>query len=107
MASPPSPWPAITGLAITGCGSNAPATNADATQSLAVVASFYPLQFVAEQVGGDRATVTNLTKPVPSHTTWPAPQDLATPTDADLALDLDGFQPAVDEARRASWSAGC
>ena len=96
---------AITGLAITGCGSNAPATNADATQSLAVVASFYPLQFVAEQVGGDRATVTNLTKPgAEPHDLELAPQDLGTLSDADLALYLQGFQPAVDEAVEQSPS---
>ena len=31
---------------------------------------FYPLQYVAERVGGDRVTVTNLTSPAPSRTTW-------------------------------------
>ena len=60
---------------------------------------FYPLQFVAEAVGGDLVTVTNLTKPgAEPHDLELAPQDLAELTDADLAVYLDGFQPAVDDA---------
>jgi zinc transport system substrate-binding protein len=64
-----------------------------------VAAAFYPLQFVAEQVGGDLVTVTNLTKPgAEPHDLELAPQDLGTLTDADLAIYLAGFQPAVDDA---------
>jgi zinc transport system substrate-binding protein len=33
------------------------------TDKVAVVASFYPLQFVTEQIGGGHVTVTSLTKP--------------------------------------------
>lgn len=85
-------------LALAACGSDdtgAPADDAGWT----VVAAFYPLQFVAERVGGDLVTVTNLTKPgAEPHDLELAPQDLGTLTDADLAIYLSGFQPAVDEA---------
>lgn len=68
-------------------------------QGWTVSAAFYPLQFVAEAVGGDLVTVTNLTKPgAEPHDLELAPQDLAELTDADLAVYLDGFQPAVDNA---------
>ena len=95
--------PALPALALTGllvlsaCGGQADSPADEDT--LSVVASFYPLQYVAEQVGGDRVSVSNLTKPgAEPHDLELAPQDLATLTDADLALYLDGFQPAVDDA---------
>ena len=65
-----------------------------------VVAAFYPLQFVAERVGGDdgprRPTSSS---PAPSRTTWSStPGQVGQISDADLVLYLSGFQPAVDEA---------
>jgi zinc transport system substrate-binding protein len=64
-----------------------------------VVASFYPLAWVTEQVAGDDWTVTNLTTP------GGEPHDLelgigatADVADADLVVYLGGFQPAVDDA---------
>ena len=72
---------------------------ADTPTSLSVVASFYPLQYVVERVGGADVTVTNLTKPgAEPHDLELAPQDLAALSDADLAVYLSGFQPAVDDA---------
>src|SRR5258705_9489112 len=46
--------------ALTACDSVA---NADPAGKIRVVAGFYPLQYVAEQVGGDRVNVTNLAQP--------------------------------------------
>ena len=85
-------------LALAACGSD-DTTASSADEGWTVVAAFYPLQFVAERVGGDLVTVTNLTKPgAEPHDLELAPQDLGELTDADLALYLSGFQPAVDEA---------
>jgi zinc transport system substrate-binding protein len=63
-----------------------------------VVASFYPLAWVTEQVAGDGWTVDNLTQP------GQEPHDLeltiaqtAALDDADLVVLEEGFQPAVDE----------
>lgn len=67
--------------------------------TLAVLASFYPLQFAAERVGGDRVAVTNLTPPgAEPHDLELAPRDVAVVTEADLVVYLSGFQPAVDDA---------
>jgi zinc transport system substrate-binding protein len=64
-----------------------------------VVAAFYPLQYVAQRVGGDAVAVTNLTKPgAEPHDLELSPIQVGQVSDADLILYLKGFQPAVDEA---------
>lgn len=66
---------------------------------LRVVAAFYPLAWMAEQVAGDVARVETLTKPgAEPHDLELTPQDVATMTEADLVVYLAMFQPAVDEA---------
>ncbi|HEX6873585.1 MAG TPA: metal ABC transporter substrate-binding protein [Micromonosporaceae bacterium] len=66
-----------------------------------VVAAFYPLQYVAEQIGGSRVTVTNLAPPGSEpHDLELSPRQLMELSDAALVLYLAGFQPAVDEAVR-------
>jgi len=72
---------------------------AGASGKLNVVAAFYPLQYVTEQVGGDRVKVSNLVKPgAEPHDLELSPKQVAEIADADLAVYLHGFQPAVDEA---------
>ncbi|MFC0099146.1 metal ABC transporter substrate-binding protein [Micromonospora marina] len=64
-----------------------------------VVAAFYPLQFLAERIGGDAVTVSNLTKPgAEPHDLELNPRQVGEVVDADLVVYLSGFQPAVDEA---------
>src|SRR6187397_2944247 len=67
-----------------------------------VVASFYPLAFAAERIGGDRVSVTNLMPAgAEPHDVELTPQDVARLQKADLALYLShGFQPAVEKALR-------
>lgn len=73
-----------------------------ANRKLAVVASFYPLQYVAKRIGGDRVTVTSLTKPgAEPHDLELTPRDVAGLADADLVVYVKGFQPAVDDAVRS------
>lgn len=94
----------VTGFTLAACGSSSTDTATGAGESadggaLTVVASFYPLQYAAEQVGGDAVAVTNLTKPgAEPHDLELKPQDVASVADADLVVYLSGFQPAVDEA---------
>jgi zinc transport system substrate-binding protein len=65
---------------------------------LRVVAAFYPLQYVAEQVGGDRVLVSNLVKPgAEPHDLELQPNQVAELSRANLVVYLRGFQPAVDE----------
>ena len=86
-------------VALSGCSAESGSPTTSGAEPLSVVASFYPLQFVAQQIGGDQVTVTSLTKPgAEPHDLELAPQDVAAVTDADLALYLSGFQPAVDTA---------
>jgi zinc transport system substrate-binding protein len=75
-------------------------------EHVGVVASFYPLAFVAERVGGDRVAVTNLTPPgVEPHDLELVPDDLEAIATADVLLTLGGgFQPSVEEAVEAEAS---
>lgn len=64
-----------------------------------VLASFYPLQFVAEQIGGDLVTVSSLTPPgAEPHDLELSPAHTRSVGEADLVVYLSGFQPAVDDA---------
>jgi zinc transport system substrate-binding protein len=62
-----------------------------------VVASFYPLQYVAQRVAGDHAQVRALTSPgVEPHDLELTVRQTAEVADADLVVYLKGLQPAVD-----------
>jgi zinc transport system substrate-binding protein len=81
--------------ASTGCDTSGGA----AKGRLQIVTAFYPLQFIAEKVGGDRVTVSNLAQPgAEPHDLELSPRQVANIADADLVVYLAGFQPAVDEA---------
>ena len=84
--------------AATGCSSS---DSSDAAEGgkLDVVAAFYPLQYVTQQVGGDRVSVTNLVSPgTEPHDVELSPRQVAAVTDADAVVYLRNFQPAVDDA---------
>ncbi|WP_369195736.1 metal ABC transporter substrate-binding protein [Streptomyces djakartensis] len=83
--------------ALTACSSDSAATGN--TDKFDVVASFYPMAFLAEQIGGDHAHVTSLTEPGQEpHDLEISTQQRAQLEEADAALYLKGLQPAVDEA---------
>src|SRR3954454_2740007 len=64
-----------------------------------VVASFYPLQYVADRVLGDSSEVANLTPPgVEPHDYELKPRQIAAIDEALVVLYEKGLQPAVDEA---------
>jgi zinc transport system substrate-binding protein len=73
---------------------------ADEDPRRTVVASLYPLAWVAEQVGGEDVRVVNLTPPgAEPHDVELAPRDVETIRDADLVIYIGGgFQPAVEDA---------
>lgn len=87
-------WAAFALLAA-GCGG---AGGAGGKSS--VVAAFYPLAFAAEQVGGPKVDVTNLTPTgAEPHDIELGPQDVGRIQSADVVLYLShGFQPAVEQA---------
>lgn len=86
----------VCGALLAGCGSS---DAGSASGKVEVVASFYPLQWMAEQVGGDQVEVSSLTKPgAEPHDLELTPSDVGAVQDADVIAYLSGFQPAVDDA---------
>lgn len=88
-------------LALAACGSSSSdgASGGGGGGGLAVQTAFYPLQWVAEQVGGDHVSVANLTTPgAEPHDLELTPRDVASIADADVVFYLAEFQPAVDDA---------
>jgi zinc transport system substrate-binding protein len=84
-------------LTATACGSAAPGDSADA-ETVQVLASFYPLQYVVERVGGEHVTVDNLTPPsAEPHDLELSPAQVREIGEAGLVVYLSGFQPAVDD----------
>jgi zinc transport system substrate-binding protein len=66
---------------------------------LNVVTAFYPLRFLASEIGGSSVSVTDLTKPgAEPHDVELNPRQVAQIVDAGLVVYLKGFQPAVDQA---------
>lgn len=64
-----------------------------------VIASFYPLQFVAQRIVGDQADVTTLTGPgVEPHDLELTVKQTAKLADADVVIYEKGVSPAVDGA---------
>jgi zinc transport system substrate-binding protein len=99
-------------LALAGCGGADATADSTGGDGLTVVAGFYPLEWAAQRVGGDRVDVSSLTPPgAEAHDLELAPQDVAAVADADLLVYLHGFQPALDEAAQneaadTAWDAG-
>lgn len=82
-------------LVLAGCATSSGAEDG----TVDVLASFYPLQFVAEQVGGDRVSVDTLTPPgAEPHDVELSPAQVSRIDGADLVVYLSGFQAAVDDA---------
>ncbi|MEU0252797.1 metal ABC transporter substrate-binding protein [Streptomyces sp. NPDC006184] len=82
---------------LSGCsGDTAVAAN---TSKFDVVASFYPMTFLAERIGGKHVRVTTLTSPGQEpHDLEISPRQIAQLEQSDAVLYLKGLQPSVDEA---------
>ncbi|MFF8492262.1 metal ABC transporter substrate-binding protein [Streptomyces albidoflavus] len=82
---------------LSACGGAESGGSADG--KLAVTASFYPLEFLVEQIGDDHVDVTTLTGPgVEPHDLDITPRQTGQMSEADVLLYLRGLQPAVDKA---------
>ena len=88
--------------ALAACSAAPPSAGGAGSRDAApmpVAASFYPLQFAAEQVGGHHVQVTGLTKAgVEPHDLELTPKDVAAVSSARVVVYAKGFQPAVDAA---------
>ncbi|MEV0803670.1 metal ABC transporter substrate-binding protein [Kribbella sp. NPDC050281] len=88
---------ALAAVTLAGCGGSSVSGSADG--KLDVVASFYPLEFIARTVGGDAVHVTTLTAPgVEPHDLELTPKQVGTIASAKLVVYEKSLQPAVDEA---------
>ena len=91
-------------LVVASCGGNSGSGDVavergEASEQRDVVAAFYPLVFVAEQVGGEHVTVRDLTPPgADSHDLELSPRDVVMLQEADLIVYLAGFAAALDQA---------
>lgn len=86
-------------LLAAACGSTAKEPESTQPGQLKVVTAFYPLQFVAERVAGQHATIESLTAPgAEPHDLELTPKQVASVADASAVVYIKGFQPAVDEA---------
>lgn len=91
---------AATSVVLTSCAASTAGTPATGDAgAVSVLASFYPLEYVAQQVGGETVTVRSLTPPgAEPHDLELSPSQVRTVGEADLVLYLSEFQAAVDEA---------
>ncbi|MEV0525113.1 metal ABC transporter substrate-binding protein [Streptomyces sp. NPDC050439] len=84
--------------ALTACSSSS-AADKNGDGKLSVTASFYPMQYLAQEIGGDHVSVDTLTKPgVEPHDLELSPRQTAALGESDVILYLKGIQPAVDDA---------
>ncbi|ROQ71319.1 zinc transport system substrate-binding protein [Streptomyces sp. CEV 2-1] len=104
------PTAAVAGAVVLGLTALSACSSSDAADhrsgdKLNVVASFYPMQFLAERIGGSHVSVSTLTKPgVEPHDLELSPRQIGGLSDADYILYLKGIQPAVDDAIKLSES---
>ncbi|MET9722554.1 metal ABC transporter substrate-binding protein [Streptomyces zaomyceticus] len=86
-------------VSLSACAGTSDAADKGSSGKLDVVASFYPMQYLAEQIGGDHVAVSTLTKPgVEPHDLELKPKQIGELGEADVVLYLKGIQPAVDDA---------
>ncbi|MFF3324354.1 metal ABC transporter substrate-binding protein [Streptomyces sp. NPDC002889] len=85
-------------MAVSACSTSGPAERS-ADGKLKVVASFYPMQYLAQEIGGSHVSVSTLTQPgVEPHDLELKPRQTAALNEAGFILYLQGVQPAVDDA---------
>ncbi|KPC58870.1 metal ABC transporter substrate-binding protein [Streptomyces chattanoogensis] len=88
-------------LALSACSAHGTGRTDDG--KLRVTASFYPMEFLAEQIGGKHVEVANLTKPgVEPHDLELNPRQTGELGESGAVVYLKGLQPAVDEAIKQS-----
>ncbi|WP_143180402.1 metal ABC transporter substrate-binding protein [Bowdeniella nasicola] len=87
-------------LALAGCATSSPTSSeSNAPKKLEVLASFYPLQYLATEIGGEHVAVSSLTPAgAEPHDLELSPAQVLQIGKADAVIYLSGFQPSVDSA---------
>src|SRR5437899_1354399 len=84
--------------ALSACSSSS-AADGGSSGKFDVVASFYPMAFLAEQIGGQHVSVTSLTQPGQEpHDLEISAKQTAQLQESDAVLYLKNLQPSVDDA---------
>ena len=95
---------AAAALALSACSSSATSSSSSSSQAssasrMKVMASFYPLQYLTEKIGGDLVEVESLTPPgAEPHDLELSNQKVQQLSQAGAVVYLKGFQSAVDKA---------
>ncbi|GGX51614.1 zinc ABC transporter substrate-binding protein [Streptomyces minutiscleroticus] len=90
---------AVTALSLGALSACSSSSAAGGTDKFDVVASFYPMAFLAERIGGDHVSVTSLTEPGQEpHDLEISAKQTVELQKSDAVLYLKGLQPAVDDA---------
>lgn len=96
---------ALAALSLAACSTGADsaasgaASGSTASGKVSVMASFYPLKYLTEQIGGELTSVTSLTPDgAEPHDLELSPASVDQLGKADAVVYLKGFQSAVDEA---------
>jgi len=75
------------------------APTAAASGALTVSTSFYPIQYLAQAIGGEHVAVTSVTPTnVEPHDFELSPKDVTALSASSLVLYVSGFQPSLDDA---------
>ncbi|SIO85055.1 Zinc ABC transporter, periplasmic-binding protein ZnuA [Nocardiopsis sp. JB363] len=90
-------------MIMTGCGSDGETAGGNgvspADADLTVVTGVYPLEWLAQEIGGDSTAVVQLTEPgAEPHDLELSGRQIAETSEADIVFYVEGLQPAVDEA---------
>lgn len=94
---------ACAGADASGQGDGGAKDDAESGARLKVTAAFYPLEYLAEQIGAGHVAVTDLTKPgVEPHDLELTPKETGKLGQSDVIVYLKGLQPAVDDAVKLS-----
>ena len=90
---------------LASCGSSTKESDGAAKKSggkLNVATSFYPVQWLVQQIGGDKVTATSVTPAnVEPHDYEISPAQIAKLGKVDALVYVKGFQPSLDEAAEA------
>ncbi|MFH8404871.1 metal ABC transporter substrate-binding protein [Streptomyces sp. NPDC018019] len=86
-------------LGMTALSACSDSSGGKADGKLNVTASFYPMEFLAKEIGKDHVKVTDLTSPgTEPHDLELSPRQTAELGESDAIVYLKGIQPAVDQA---------
>lgn len=91
-----------------GCSKNTAETSQNTTNTLSIVASFYPLAYLAEEIGGEYASVHNVTPVgVDAHDFEPTAKDIATINESALFVyQGQGIDPWAERVALDAESQG-